>query len=142
MTGIVKRVSALADGRELIYFDDADTTLPPDRASDPRRLDPRPPTAEMRLDPLTGEWIAVATARQNRVVMPPAGLDPLAPQAPGNPSEIPSDYDVAVFENRSPPLGPGCLTRTPPRRIRRTLTALSLTALASAASSRRTAGAR
>jgi UDPglucose--hexose-1-phosphate uridylyltransferase len=107
MTGIAKRVSALADGRELIYFDDADTTLPPDRASDPRRLDVRPPTAEMRLDPLTREWIAVATARQNRVVMPPADLDPLAPQAPGNPSEIPSDYDVAVFENRSPAFGPG-----------------------------------
>lgn len=105
--GITKRVSTLADGRELIYFDDADTTLPPDRASDPRQLDPRPPTAQMRLDPLTGEWIAVATARQNRVVMPPAGLDPLAPQVPGNPSEIPSDYDVAVFENRSPAFGPG-----------------------------------
>src|ERR1700722_5775226 len=107
MTGIAKRVSALADGRELIYFDDADTKLPPDRAPDPRRLDVRPPTAEMRLDPLTREWIAVATARQSRVVMPPAGLDPLAPQAPGNPSEIPSDYDVAVFENRSPAFGPG-----------------------------------
>jgi UDPglucose--hexose-1-phosphate uridylyltransferase len=105
--GITKRVSALADGRELIYFDDADTTLPPERGSDRRRLDRRPPTAEMRLDPLTGEWIAVATARQNRVVMPPAGLDPLAPQAPGNPSEIPSAYDVAVFENRSPAFGPG-----------------------------------
>ncbi len=60
----------------------------------------------MRQDPLTGEWIAIAAARQNRVVMPPAGLDPLAPQAPGNPSEIPSDYDVAVFENRSPAFGP------------------------------------
>src|SRR5579862_8437126 len=107
MTGIAKRVSALADGRELIYFDDADTTLPPDRASDPRRLPHRPPTAQMRLDPLTGEWIAVAAARQNRVVMPPASLDPLAPQTPGNPSEIPSDYDVAVFENRSPAFGPG-----------------------------------
>jgi UDPglucose--hexose-1-phosphate uridylyltransferase len=107
MTGIVKRVSALADGRELIYFDDADTTLPPGRAADPRRLDVRPLTPEMRLDPLTGEWIAVAAARQNRVVMPPTSLDPLAPQAPGNPSEIPSDYDVAVFENRSPAFGPG-----------------------------------
>src|ERR1700722_12064347 len=107
MTGIAKRVSALADGRELIYFDDADTKLPPDRAPDPRRLDPRPPTAEMRLDPLRGEGSAVATARQIRVVMPPAGLDPLAPQAPGNPSEIPSDYDVAVFENRPPAFGPG-----------------------------------
>jgi len=97
----------LADGRELIYFDDAGTALPPDRAADPRALDERPPTAEMRQDPLTGEWIAVAAARQNRVVMPPADLDPLAPQAPGNPSEIPSDYDVAVFENRSPAFGPG-----------------------------------
>src|SRR5215472_1301162 len=106
MSGIAKRVSALADGRELIYFDDADTTLPADRAADPRLLELRPPTPEMRLDPLTGEWIAVATARQNRVVMPPAGLDPLAPQGPGNPSEIPSDYDVAVFENRSPAFGP------------------------------------
>jgi UDPglucose--hexose-1-phosphate uridylyltransferase len=107
MTGIAKRVCVLADGRELIYFDDADTTLPPDRAPDLRRLEGRPPTAEIRQDPLTGEWIAVAAARQNRVVMPPAGLDPLAPQAPGNPSEIPSDYDVAVFENRSPAFGPG-----------------------------------
>jgi len=107
MTGIAKRVYVLADSRELIYFDDVDTTQPPDRAPDLRELGVRPPTAEMRHDPLTGEWIAVAPARQNRVVMPSAGLDPLAPQAPGNPSEIPSDYDVAVFENRSPAFGPG-----------------------------------
>jgi UDPglucose--hexose-1-phosphate uridylyltransferase len=95
MTGITKRVSALADGRELIYFDDADTRLPPDRAPDLRELGARPPTARMRRDPLTGEWIAIAAARQDRVVMPPAGLDPLAPQSGGNPSEVPSDYDVA-----------------------------------------------
>lgn len=107
MTGIAKRVQALADGRELIYFDDADTTLRPDSARDLRELDSRPPTAEMRQDPLTGEWVSVAPSRQNRVVMPSAGLDPLAPQSPRNPSEIPSDYDVAVFENRSPAFGPG-----------------------------------
>jgi UDPglucose--hexose-1-phosphate uridylyltransferase len=107
MTGIAKRSAALADGREVIYFDDADTTLPPERAPDLRELAGRPPTAELRQDPLTGEWIAIAAARQDRVVMPPAGLDPLAPQAPGNPSEIPSDYDVVVFENRSPAFGPG-----------------------------------
>jgi UDPglucose--hexose-1-phosphate uridylyltransferase len=105
-SGITKRVHALADGRELIYFDDADTTLPPDRAPDLRVLDERPPTATMRQDPLTGEWISIAAARQNRVVMPPAALDPLAPQTPDNPSEIPADYDVAVFENRSPSFGP------------------------------------
>ena len=103
---IAKREHRLADGRQLIYFDDADTTLSPDRAPDLRDLDPRPRTASMRQDPLTGEWISIASARQNRVVLPPTELDPLAPQSPGNPSEIPSDYDVAVFENRSPSFGP------------------------------------
>ncbi|WP_306896707.1 galactose-1-phosphate uridylyltransferase [Agromyces albus] len=100
------RRSTLADGRELIYFDDADTTLPPERGIDERALDPRPATAHMRQDPLTGEWISIAAARQNRVFLPPADLDPLAPQREGNPSEIPSAYDVAVFENRSPSFGP------------------------------------
>ncbi|GAA4190070.1 galactose-1-phosphate uridylyltransferase [Gryllotalpicola kribbensis] len=103
---ITKRAHTLADGRELIYFDDADTTLPPDRAPDARVLDERPPTATMRQDVLTGDWISIAAARQNRVVMPPAALDPLAPQTPENPSEIPANYDVAVFENRSPSFGP------------------------------------
>jgi UDPglucose--hexose-1-phosphate uridylyltransferase len=105
-SGIVARPTVLADGRELIYYDDADTTLGPERAIDTRALDPRPPTAAMRQDVLTGEWISIAAARQNRVFLPPADQDPLAPQTPGNPSEVPSLYDVAVFENRSPSFGP------------------------------------
>ena len=105
-TGIVKRTTTLADGRELIYFDDADTTLGADRAVDARILDPRPAPATMRQDVLTGEWISVAAARQNRAFLPPADRDPLAPQTPENPSEVPSLYDVAVFENRSPAFGP------------------------------------
>ncbi|PJJ73084.1 UDPglucose--hexose-1-phosphate uridylyltransferase [Diaminobutyricimonas aerilata] len=104
--GIVKRESRLADGRELFYFDDADTTLPPERAIDTRDLDTRPATATMRQDVLTGDWISIAAARQNRVFLPPAHLDPLAPATPDNPSEIPSRYDVAVFENKSPSFGP------------------------------------
>jgi UDPglucose--hexose-1-phosphate uridylyltransferase len=104
--GIVKRRSQLADGRELIYYDDADTTLPPERAADARTMPPRPATAEMRQDVLTGDWISVAAARQNRAFLPPAHLDPLAPATPDNPSEIPDRYDVAVFENRSPSFGP------------------------------------
>jgi UDPglucose--hexose-1-phosphate uridylyltransferase len=40
-------------------------------------------------------------------MLPPAELDPLAPATPSNPSEIPSLYDVAVFENKSPSFGPG-----------------------------------
>ncbi len=104
--GVVKRPTRLADGRELIYFDDADTTLGPERAIDARTLDPRPATASMRQDVLTGDWITVASNRQNRAFLPPANLDPLAPQTATNPSEIPSRYDVAVFENKSPSFGP------------------------------------
>lgn len=107
--GVVKRPTRLADGRELIYFDDADTTLGAARAVDARALDPRPETATMRQDILTGAWVSVAAARQNRAFLPPAELDPLAPQTSANPSEIPSAYDVAVFENRSPSFGPALL---------------------------------
>ncbi|MDQ1608052.1 MAG: UDPglucose--hexose-phosphate uridylyltransferase [Microbacteriaceae bacterium] len=106
MAHITKREHTLADGRELIYFDDADTTLPPDRSPDLREATPRPATATMRQDVLTGEWVSIAAARQDRVFLPPAELDPLAPATPTNPSEIPSNYDVAVFENRSPSFGP------------------------------------
>lgn len=98
--------TTLADGRELIYVDDADTTLGSERSIDRRVLDPRPETASMRQDVLTGEWVSIASNRQNRVFMPPPDQDPLAPQSLENPSEIPSRYDVAVFENRSPSFGP------------------------------------
>ena len=107
MPGIAKRVTRLSDGRELIYFDDADTVLPPEREADKRPPMPRPPVPELRLDPLTGEWISIATARQNRAFLPPDDLDPLAPSAPGRATEIPDNFDVAVFENKSPSFGPG-----------------------------------
>jgi len=103
---ITKTPTTLADGRELIYYDDPDTTLSGERAIDTRALDPRPDTAVMRQDVLTGEWISIAAARQNRAFLPPADQDPLAPTTPSNPSEVPSNYDVAVFENRSPSFGP------------------------------------
>lgn len=104
--GVVKRATLLADGRDLIYYDDPDTELGPERSVDARTLDPRPDTATMRQDILTGDWVSVAASRQNRAFLPPAELDPLAPQTPTNPSEIPSRYDVAVFENKSPSFGP------------------------------------
>jgi UDPglucose--hexose-1-phosphate uridylyltransferase len=104
--GITKHETTLADGRDLIYYDDADTLLAGERSADTRHLDPRPATATMRQDPLTAEWISIAAARQNRAFLPPADRDPLAPATPSNPSEVPSNYDVAVFENRSPSFGP------------------------------------
>ena len=111
---ITLRTDTLADGRELLYFDDADTTLGAERAIDARVLDPRPTTASMRQDVLTGEWVSIASNRQNRVFLPPADQDPLAPQTAANPSEIPSRYDVAVFENRSPSFGPALLHENAP----------------------------
>ncbi len=110
--GITKRATRLADGRDLIYFDDADTALGAERAVDARESAPRPATATMRQDVLTGEWISIAAARQNRAFMPPAELDPLAPQTETNPSEVPSMYDVAVFENKSPSFGPALAAAT------------------------------
>ena len=103
---IVQRHAKLADGRDLIYFDDADTELGGERRIDERLLEDRPANATLRQDVLTGDWISVAAVRQNRVLLPPVESDPLAPQAPGNPSEIPDRYDVAVFENRYPSFGP------------------------------------
>ena len=43
--GVLRRATKLADGRDLIYYDDPDTALGPDRAVDARTLDPRPDTA-------------------------------------------------------------------------------------------------
>jgi UDPglucose--hexose-1-phosphate uridylyltransferase len=98
----------LADGRELIYFDDGATHRPHD-AVDTRPLDPRSAgnTGELRYDALTGDWVAIAAHRQARTYLPPADQCPLCPTTGANLSEIPdSDYDVVVFENRFPSLGP------------------------------------
>ena len=119
--GRVRRTATrMADGRELLYFDDDAAHVSGERT---RRLDdPRPlphryapvvgpdgverPMAgpEMRLDPLTGEWIPMASHRMNRTFLPAADSCPLCPARPGaeySDGEIPdTDYDVAVFENR------------------------------------------
>ena len=57
MGRITKHEHHLSDGRELIYYDDADTQLESERSPDLREPIPRPPTARMRQDPLTGEWV-------------------------------------------------------------------------------------
>lgn len=98
----------LADGRELIYFDDG-AVAKNHSAPDTRPLDPRSEanTGELRFDALTGDWVAIAAHRQTRTYLPPADQCPLCPTTGANLSEIPdSDYDVAVFENRFPSLGP------------------------------------
>jgi UDPglucose--hexose-1-phosphate uridylyltransferase len=97
-----RTVGRLADGREIIYYDD--TPDAPERtARDTRDLPAQQPHSEIRRDPLTGEWVAMAAHRQTRTYRPPADLCPLCPSSPGRPTEIPeSSYDVVVFENRFP----------------------------------------
>lgn len=97
----------LADGREILYFD-SDPAAPERVAEDGRDLPAQSPAAEMRRDPLTAEWVAIAAHRQTRTYKPPADLCPLCPSSPGRPSEVPeSDYDVVVFENRFPSFAEG-----------------------------------
>ena len=92
----------LSDGRDVFYFDDAESQLPAIRKPDSREAQSRPELAEMRLDVLSGEWISVAAHRHARAFLPPASECPLCPSHSGFASEIPDNFDVAVFENRNP----------------------------------------
>lgn len=98
---VTRRSAKMADGRELIYFDetpDASRVL-----TDPRDLPPVIPGSQVRFDALLGEWVGIAGHRQSRTYHPPADACPLCPSSPSNQSEIPSaDYDVVVLENRFP----------------------------------------
>ena len=96
----------LFDGRDLFYFDDQHSKLAEARKSDQRAKAERPQTADLRFDALTGEWITVASHRQQRVVLPPAHSCPLCPTSEENLSELPDNFDVAVFENKGPAFGP------------------------------------
>ncbi|RAY10925.1 galactose-1-phosphate uridylyltransferase [Actinomadura craniellae] len=95
----------LADGREIIYYDEAAPRVPP---ADPRELPPAAAATDLRFDPLLREWVAITAHRQDRTHLPPPDLCPLCPSAPGRPTEIPAaSYDVVVFENRFPSFGGG-----------------------------------
>ncbi|RJQ74642.1 galactose-1-phosphate uridylyltransferase [Pseudonocardiaceae bacterium YIM PH 21723] len=110
----------LADGREIIYFDDS-VEAPERTAADRRDLPERDPRPEMRRDPLTGEWTVLAAHRQARTYKPATSDCPLCPSRPGSESEIPeSGYDVVVFENRFPSLfgPPGELSGVPAESAR------------------------
>ncbi len=95
----------LADGRELIYFNDTIGT--PRILTDSRDIAPVEPGSVARFDALTGEWVGIAGHRQTRTYHPPANQCPLCPTTPEFETEIPSpDYDVTVFENRFPSFAP------------------------------------
>jgi UDPglucose--hexose-1-phosphate uridylyltransferase len=94
----VRTSTRLADGREIIYFDDV---LVDRSAVDIRELEPFAPAAELRHDLLHDEPVLIAAHRQNRTFQPAPGACPLCPG-----EEIPGDgYHVVSFENRFPSLG-------------------------------------
>ena len=117
-----KTSTTLADGRELIYYDDTEPYLSGGATRelvDSRPLPASMSLSQMRFDVLTGEWIVMAAQRMDRTFLPPADLSPLAPSRPGRPAtEIPaSDYDVVVFENRFPSLAGSAAEQTLPDEV-------------------------
>ena len=104
---MARKLSAkLFDGRDLYYFDDQGSSLPSERKADAREAADRPETAVMRLDALSGDWISIAAHRHGRAHLPPAHMCPLCPTTAENLSEMPDQFDVAVFENKNPSFGP------------------------------------
>ena len=102
--GITRTNRELADGRTIRYYDTAHQGR---TAVDTRAVEEQPSIGELRLDPLVNEWVAMAAHRQGRIFLPPKELCPLCPTTVDLSTEIPdSDYEVVVFDNRSPSLRP------------------------------------
>jgi hypothetical protein len=112
MTGITS--TTLADGRELIYFDDAATPKhrTAETTTDHRDLPARGEPGEVRFDALTGEWVAVAAHRQTRTHLPPADQCPICPTTQNNPSETTTLWSLKTGSRHSAPRWARC------RRIR------------------------
>ncbi len=107
MTGDDRRVRktpvTLADGRELMYFG-AIPERPADYP-DRRQLAAVHVQSQARWDRLLGEWVVVASHRQDRTFQPADDQCPLCPSTAGSLTEIPApEYEVVVFENRFPTL--------------------------------------
>ena len=62
--------------------------------------------SELRLDPLTREWVAIVADRQDRPNLAPEGDGSRCPFCVGG-LEAPEPYRVRAFENRWPPFAPG-----------------------------------
>jgi galactose-1-phosphate uridylyltransferase (family 1) len=102
---MIRASRRLADGREILYFDQEETARD---AVDSRDLPAVATRSQLRYDALLGEWVTVASHRQTRTFLPPADECPLCPSRDGRATEVPeSDYQVVVFENRFPSLATG-----------------------------------
>jgi UDPglucose--hexose-1-phosphate uridylyltransferase len=103
---VTKTAVELADGRELLYFDEKPGI---DRSRPDRRdIAPTQTASEIRYDVLVDQWVVIAGHRQARTHLPPTTQCPLCPSTPERHTEIPADdYHVVVFENRFPSLSYG-----------------------------------
>jgi UDPglucose--hexose-1-phosphate uridylyltransferase len=103
VTGLTRTAIRLADGRELIYFDEKPGL---DRSQPDRRdLAATGTASQIRYDVLSDEWVVIAGHRQTRTHLPPTTECPLCPSTAERATEVPADdYHVVVFENRFPSL--------------------------------------
>ena len=102
--GVTRTSRTMNDGRTIRYYDTANQSR---TIKDQRPEEEQPGIGELRLDPLLNEWVAMAAHRQGRIFLPPKELCPLCPTTGDLLTEIPeSDFEVVVFDNRSPSLRP------------------------------------
>ena len=102
--GVVRTSRTMNDGRTIRYYDTAGQAR---TTPDQRDKEEQPGIGELRLDPLVNEWVAMAAHRQGRIFLPPKELCPLCPTTGELLTEIPeADFEVVVFDNRSPSLRP------------------------------------
>ncbi len=102
--GVIRTDLPMSDGRTIRYYDSEKQSR---SAKDLRPVEVQPGIGELRLDPLVNEWVAMAAHRQGRIFLPPIELCPLCPSSVDLLTEIPdSNYEVVVFDNRSPSLRP------------------------------------
>lgn len=102
--GVIRTDRTMNDGRTIRYYDTASQSR---TVADARPEEEQPLIGDLRLDPLLNEWVAMAAHRQGRIFLPPKELCPLCPTQGELLTEIPEhDYEVVVFDNRSPSLRP------------------------------------
>src|SRR4029079_6188362 len=93
--GVVKKTHAeLADGREIVYFDESDDAVR--ELVDSRDLPETVTRSEIRYDALLDEWVAIASHRQGRTHLPPSDECPLCPPRDGRHTAVPESDECIV----------------------------------------------